>query len=245
VAWSAIGIASFAAGCSPVVRTEPLPIVDMVEVPAGSFLMGSDDGPPSSRPARLIFLDAFAIERTEVTTAAFLDYLAASGQSSDTVSTEAGMPAAGVVWRKADGYCRWAGRRLPTEAEWEKAARGTDARRYPWGMDWDPDLTNTAETGSGGTMPPGSFPEGASPYGLLDMSGNVAEWVADTFDPAYYLVAPRANPLGPVEVLDHSLRGGSWDSPAEQATTFFRDSSHSVTPNNRVGFRCAGPAPAS
>jgi len=242
-ALSVAAFASFAAACSSEARIGPPPIVDLVEVPAGSFVMGSDDGPASSRPARRVFLETFAIERTEVTAAAFVDFLAATDQSEGGTPMQADLPAVGVLWRQADGYCRWAGRRLPTEAEWEKAARGTDARRYPWGMDWDSALANTTDNGSRGPVAPGTYPEGASPYGLLDMSGNVAEWVADYFDPAYYLVAPEINPLGPAEVLDHGLRGGSWDSPADQVTTFFRDSSHSVMPNNRVGFRCAGLLP--
>ena len=244
VVLSVAAFASFAAACSPEARISPPPIVELVEVPAGVFVMGSGDGPASSRPARRVFLGTFAIERTEVTAAAFIDFLAATGQPGARTPTQAGLPAVGVPWRQADEYCHWAGRRLPTEAEWEKAARGTDARRYPWGEDWDSALANTTDNASRGPVAPGTYPDGASPYGLLDMSGNVAEWVADYFDPAYYLVAPETNPLGPVEVLDHGLRGGSWDSPADQVTTFFRDSSHSVMPNNRVGFRCAGLVPA-
>ncbi|MGD8968663.1 MAG: SUMF1/EgtB/PvdO family nonheme iron enzyme [Anaerolineae bacterium] len=216
----------------------------MVVVPAGEFLMGQDDGPRSSRPQRRITLDRFAIDRTEVTNAAVAQFVA--GRDTELVGWDAAHagkrphdPAVGLLWREADAYCRWAGKRLPTEAEWEKAARGTDGRRYPWGDTWDPARANSAESGLGAVATVGSFPSGASPYGVLDMAGNAAEWVADTFDPDYYLRAPEQNPPGPGQVLDHGLRGGSWASPREHAQTFFRDSSHSVRPNPRVGFRCA------
>ncbi|MGD8996562.1 MAG: SUMF1/EgtB/PvdO family nonheme iron enzyme [Anaerolineae bacterium] len=216
----------------------------MVVVPAGSFLMGEDDGPRSSQPQRRVILDGFAIHRTEVTNAAVAQF--AEATDAELVGWDAAQarerprePAVGLLWREADAYCRWAGKRLPTEAEWEKAARGADGRRYPWGDTWDPARANTAESSLGTVTTVGSFPLGASPYGVLDMAGNAAEWVADTFDPDYYLRAPERNPLGPDEILDHGLRGGSWASPREHAQTFFRDSSHSVRPNLRVGFRCA------
>jgi formylglycine-generating enzyme required for sulfatase activity len=98
---------------------------------------------------------------------------------------------------------------------------------------------NTVEGGPGELLPVGTFPAGASPYGALDMAGNAAEWVNDYFDSGYYAYAPTHNPTGPNQVLDHGLRGGSWASPHTHAQTFFRDSSHSVRPNPRVGFRCA------
>jgi formylglycine-generating enzyme required for sulfatase activity len=216
----------------------------MVEVPAGWFLMGQDDGPRSSRPQRPIFLDAYAIDRTEVTNAAFAAYVRATGQppegwSSAMAVVGPDLPVVAVLWRDADAYCRWAGKRLPTEAEWEKAARGTDGRPYPWGNTWELARANTAESEQGGPLPVGSFPAGASPYSALDMAGNVAEWVADTFEFDYYSRAPNRNPRGPGYVMDHVLRGGSWAAPAVQAQTFFRDSSHSARPNPRVGFRCA------
>jgi formylglycine-generating enzyme required for sulfatase activity len=216
----------------------------MVTVPAGWFVMGQDDGRRSNEPQRRVYLDAFAIDRTEVTNAAFAKFVAATGHQTAgwhaaAFEEPADAPVVGVLWREADAYCRWSGKRLPTEAEWEKAARGSDGRRYPWGNVWDPSRANTAESGQGGVLPVGSFPAGASPYGALDMAGNAAEWVADYFDFTYYTYAPDRNPSGPDQIMDHSLRGGSWASPAEQAQTFFRDSSHSARPNLRVGFRCA------
>ncbi len=233
------------ASCTPLLVTAtPSPPAPMVDVPAGWFLMGQDDGPRSNRPQRLVYLDAYAIDRTEVTNAAFAAYVRETGQRPEgwddtVVATQGDLPVVAVLWRDADAYCRWAGQRLPTEAEWEKAARGTDGRIYPWGKAWDPARANTAEAGHGGPRPVGSLPAGASPYGALDMAGNAAEWVADTFEFDYYSRAPDHNPPGPNRVMDHVLRGGSWAAPAVQAQTFFRDSSHSARPNPRVGFRCA------
>jgi formylglycine-generating enzyme required for sulfatase activity len=206
--------------------------------------MGQDDGPSSSRPQRSVFLDAFTIERTEVTNAAFARFVqetgyAAKGWDDAVLSDLADVPVVGVTWRDADAYCRWAGLRLPSEAEWEKAARGADGRIYPWGDTWNPARSNTAESGYGQPRPVGSYPHGASPYGVLDMGGNVAEWVADYYDPDYYAAAPNRNPSGPNKVMDHVLRGGSFALPHAYARTFVRDSSHSSEPNRRVGFRCA------
>ena len=232
----------------------PPPIISkpshqMVLVPAGWFLMGQDDGPRSNRPQRTIYLDAFAIQRTEVTNAAFSHFVqemgyVVAGWDSSVLANRADVPVSGVLWRDADAYCRWAGLRLPTEAEWEKAARGADGRLFPWGNNWDSARANTAESGVGQPVAVGSYPAGASPYGVLDMAGNVAEWVADTFAFDYYTYAPDRNPPGPDTVMDHGLRGGSWASTLEYAQTFRRDSSHSVRPNPRLGFRCARTLPA-
>jgi formylglycine-generating enzyme required for sulfatase activity len=224
--------------------TAPAPPEAMVIVPAGWFMMGQDEGPRANQPQHEVYLDAFAIDQTEVTNAAFATFVAqahyvSKGWEATFTERPPHEPVVNVIWREAEAYCRWAGKRLPTEAEWEKAARGADGRQYPWGNTWDAALANTQESGNGGPLPVGSFPAGVSPYGVLDMAGNVAEWVADYFDFTYYTYAPDHNPLGPDTVLDHGLRGGSWASPAEHAQTFFRDSSHSVEPNPRVGFRCA------
>ena len=207
--------------------------------------MGQDNERSSNRPQRKVYLDAYAIDRTEVTNRAFGEFVSQTGFQpdrgwDDTITQDFGdSPVVAVLWEEADAYCQWAGKRLPTEAEWEKAARGTDARIYPWGDTWDASRANTAEGGPGAPQPVGSYPEGASPYGLLDITGNVAEWVNDRFEFDYYTYAPDHNPRGPGQVLDHGLRGGSFADPAEFSTTFFRNSSHSALPNYRVGFRCA------
>ncbi|MGH2592241.1 MAG: formylglycine-generating enzyme family protein [Anaerolineae bacterium] len=182
----------------PVATSQPEP---MVTIPVGWFLMGQDDGPQSNRPQRAVYLDAFTIDQTEVTNAAFARFVAetdyqAKGWDGELLEEHANEPVVGVVW-------------------------------------------HDAESDFGRVLPVGSYPSGASPYGALDMAGNVAEWVADYFDSRYYTYAPDRNPKGPRIVVDHVLRGGSWASPPEHAQTFFRDSSHSVRPNPRVGFRCA------
>lgn len=232
------------AACAPIlVPATPSPPESMVVVPAGWFLMGQDDGRRSNRPQRQVYLDTFAIDRTEVTVAAYALFVQETGYQPKgwdpaSVEARADEPVVGVLWRDADAYCRWLGQRLPTEAQWEKAARGTDGRRYPWGDAWDSSRANTQESGRDGPLPVGSFPQGASPYGALDMAGNVAEWVVDYFDPDYYAYGPDVNPPGPRVVLDHGLRGGSWASPRDLALTYARDSSHSAEVNPRVGFRC-------
>jgi sulfatase modifying factor 1 len=233
------------------VHPQPAPSPDreaLVVVPAGWFVMGQNDDRRSNRPQREVYLDAFAIDRTEVTNVAFARFIEETGYQSagwdeELTTANPDKPVVGILWREAAAYCRWTGKRLPTEAEWEKAARGVDGRRYPWGNKWDPDRANTAEGGPGELLPVGALPRGASPYGALDMAGNAAEWVNDYFDFGYYSYAPAHNPAGPNQVLDHGLRGGSWASPHIHAQTFFRDSSHSVRPNFRVGFRCAQSLP--
>jgi formylglycine-generating enzyme required for sulfatase activity len=215
----------------------------MTEIPEGWFVMGSEQGPQSSRPSHEVFVSAFKIGTTEVTHGHFLEYVRESGRVPlawrDGVPDQpSNHPVTGILWMEAEAFCRWQGGRLPTEAEWEKAARGTDGRAYPWGNAWDPSRANTSESGVGGVTRVGSFPTGQSPYGVQDMAGNALEWVADYFDPAYFAEGTTQDPKGPEQVLDHGLRGGSWTSPHEQATTYFRDSSHSVLPNGRVGFRC-------
>jgi formylglycine-generating enzyme required for sulfatase activity len=208
--------------------------------------MGENDGRRSNQPQRRVYLDAFKIHVTEVTRSDFAEFLAATGyqaQGWDASGLEnnGDLPVVNTLWADADAYCRWSGMRLPTEAEWEKAARGIDGRRYPWGNDWEVDKANTKEGGIGALAPVGSYPGGASPYSVLDMAGNAAEWVADYYDPAYYTYATDHNPPGPDRIMDRVLRGGSFAGPANFATTYFRDSSHSARPNHRVGFRCVKP----
>jgi eukaryotic-like serine/threonine-protein kinase len=146
-----------------------------------------------------------------------------------------GHPAVNVTWYGADAYCRAMGRRLPTEAEWERAARGTENRIYPWGDVWDSTLAKTSISPDEGigAMPVGSFPAGASMDGALDMAGNVAEWVSDWYDPVYYqnAGANSLDPTGPIAGTDKVVRGGSWD-----AKPFFARSVHRQFANPAMGY---------
>jgi len=221
---------------------------EMVYVPSGRFTMGSDSGDPDESPAHTVYLDGFWIDRTEVTNAAFQKCVAA-GACSQPISASntrdsyysnpafADYPVIYMNHYDAEGYCRWVGKRLPTEAEWEKAARGTDDRRWPWGNTFDP---GKLALGPGDdTAPVGSNPAGASPYGVLDMAGNVLEWVADWYAPDYYARSPQRNPQGPATGVDNVLRGGRWWDAEYDLRTTRRWHLGSNTRTAYLGFRCA------
>jgi formylglycine-generating enzyme required for sulfatase activity len=235
----------------------------MTRIPAGAFFMGSNDGPVDERPHHKVYLAEFLIDRMPVTNAQFARFMnklgpqATDGQSwydvqdrdarihqrSGEWHADAGFenhPVAEVSWYGAVAYCRWLNKRLPTEAEWEKAARGTDGRKYPWGNE-TPEPTR-AHFGAGwnDTRPVGSFPQGASPYGLLDMAGNGWEWVSSLYHPYPY------NPTDGREDMNRSdtraIRGGGHDSPAAELTTTHRGANISRNPrsgHHNIGFRCA------
>ena len=212
----------------------------MVFVPAGPFIQGSEDGPLEEQPARTVYLDAFWIDRDEVSAAAWERFRLATGRppskhADDPVLHRPEFPVVGVSWSDARAYCRWAGKRLPTEAEWEKAARGTDGRRYPWGDRFDPRLA--ASEGSA-PEPVGGRPGGESPYGARSMAGGVWEWTNDFWGEFYYREAPARNPLGPPSGFLRTIKGGSWREPPEflrGATRFRLDA---IVRWKTVGFRC-------
>lgn len=216
---------------------------EVATIPGGWFEMGSSWGRANETPIHDVWLGEFAIDRYEVTVAQYRAFVAATGHRLPgdweglTPAQPGNLPVTYVSWPDAAAYCAWVGKRLPTEAEWEKAARGDDGRRYPWGDEWDPGRAAVAL--AHGPVPVGSYPEGASPYGVLDMAGNVHEWVADYHDAGYYAASPAENPAGPDNHRNRVLRGGSWSSPPGWATTTFRDSSHSDAGDDRFGFRCA------
>ncbi len=227
----------------------------MVYVPAGDFLMGTDSSSmDDEQPQHKVYLDAFWIDRTEVTNVQYQKCLEAgtckaSSYADDSKFNGDNQPVVGVDWNDAKTYCEWAGRGLPTEAQSEKAARGTDGRLYPWG--------NQAATcdyavmddgsghacGKGTTWPVGSKPQGASPYGALDMAGNVREWVADWYDNKFYASSTARNPTGPSSGSHRVLRGGSWDCSATLVRAASRFTSTPDIRDGILGFRCVSAGP--
>ncbi len=232
----------------------------MVLIPIGEFTMGTDDvnAPADQRPARKVQVDAFYIDKHEVTNAQFQEFILADGYNkrqfwtkdgwdyiqkerfyfsypakkkyridkplgfgNNVISTAPDHPVIGVSWYEASAYAKWAGKRLPTEAEWEKAVRGTDARLYPWGNEFDFSKLNYFPHHEK-LLPVGSFPDGASPYGVLDMAGNVAEWCAD-------------NTQGKDT---KAVRGGGWNSMRLHLRSTHRVTHPPTFRYYNIGFRC-------
>jgi formylglycine-generating enzyme required for sulfatase activity len=239
----------------------------MVYVPAGEFTMGSNQY-DDEKPVHTVALDAFWIDRTEVSNAQFRQCVEAGVCQAPTTcdwgdptyddGDKTNHPVVCVNWSQAQAYCQWAGARLPTEAEWEKAARGTDGRVYPWGNDFDCRRGNFDDEqqiddyvvpggpdcdGYKQTAPVGSYPAGASPYGALDMAGNVWEWVNDWYDGGYYAISPSTNPKGPDSGDYRVPRGGSWGDDDYVVRAALRDGGDPAYRSSVIGFRCvvAGP----
>lgn len=280
------------AGCRAAADTwvRPADSMIMLHVPAGSFLMGAEDGEPEADrdefPQHRVSLDAFWIDRTEVTNAQFRLFVDASGYKTTAEGERAGYvftvtegwaltagvdwrhpagpdsdllgldqhPVAHVTWYDAQAYCEWAGARLPTEAEWEYAARGPQANRYPWGDAFEGDRLNFCDSncdfdwadepyddGYARTAPVGSYPAGASWIGALDMAGNVWEWLQDWDDSNYYDHSPSRNPAGPSTGTSRVLRGGSWSFNSHYVRSADRDFDPPDRRYDDYGFRCASP----
>lgn len=281
-----LGVVSKTAVPSPPAPSRPAVPPGMVPVPAGEFFMGcnekgDEECEADEKPGKTVTLAAFQIDTTEVTVAAYRRCVEAGQCTTDGVTMpywggkeqpvsawacnwgKAGRddhPINCVDWSQAEAYCKWAGKRLPTEAEWEKAARGADGRKYSWGsigfaqagkvaniadrtarkqnanMTW---ALEDYDDGYYGTAPVGSFPAGESPFHALDPTGNVWEWTADWYVSDYYKNGPSRNPKGPDRGDSRSVRGGSWDLLPQYARASYRDR---VVPGDRsvsVGFRCA------
>ncbi|HEY73141.1 MAG: hypothetical protein B6I35_03245 [Anaerolineaceae bacterium 4572_32.2] len=211
---------------------EPIPfksplrpdVGEMITISAGEFLMGSD-APGAPQPRRVRLPD-FQIDKYETTNAQYrvfaeeTDHPAPEGVFSEEM---ADYPVTNVSWEDARAYCEWAEKRLPTDAEWEKAARGSEGLTYPWGNEWRDGLANTRESGRGSVSPVGSFSAGASPYGVHDMAGNVWEWVEDW------------------AVLEQTkiIRGGAWNAVSRWAQTFAHNETPPSYTQDNLGFRCA------
>lgn len=202
------------------------------------------------RPVHRVVLDDFSMDLYEATTAQYGAFLAATGRAAPwlwetvRVAQHGDRPIVGVDWHDADAYCRWKGKRLPTEAEWEKAARGADGRLYPWGNQVPTkDVANFALGArfsySQVLMPVQSYESGKSPYGLYHMAGNVWEWVSDWYGVNYYEDGSHDNPTGPEQGQFKVLRGGSWSDLPKYLLTYGRFKLPPETRNSYTGFRCA------
>lgn len=281
-------LCSFNFATPPLALTASMPS-DMALIPAGEFIMGTPDGSDGladEHPERRVYLSGFFLDRFEVTNAAYFEFTQATNhRAPENANPSATLwahgfplpqvlthPVVNVSWEDATAYCLWTGKRLPTEAEWEKAARGTDGRRYPWGNEWDLTKANSASYWAGRTiefrsgadwdafwlhgdgariakdkgvrgeiltMPVGSFPGSAGPYGIQDLAGNAAEWVADWYDPNYYRNAPLVDPPGPGRGAIKAMRGGSWLKPAISLRSTDRDWGTMDSRPSGTGFRCA------
>jgi formylglycine-generating enzyme required for sulfatase activity len=235
----------------PVEQAVP-PETPMVEIPAGEFAMGSDGvrALEDERPVHRVWLERFSMDLHEVATAQYAEFLTATQRpapwqwnSVDLLQSH-DRPVIGVDWSDADAYCRWKGKRLPTEAEWEKSARGTEGWLYPWGNQFPRnDLANFALGArfsySQVLMPVQSYEQGKSPYGLYHMAGNVWEWVQDWYAVNYYEISPERNPQGPEKGQFKVLRGGSWSDLPKYLLTYGRFKLPPETRNSYIGFRCA------
>ena len=229
--------------------------VPMITIPAGEFLMGNPAGKGRTDewPQRSVYLDTFAIDQVEVTNERYIAFVRSTGHRNPPNPYGTGLlrsiggieqlPVVQTSWYDAKAYCHWAKKRLPTETEWEKAARGTDGRQFPWGnaaatltqanfdREWKDEHT---------LYPVGIHPDGDSPYGVKDMAGNAREWVSDWYDPDYYKRAPNRNPQGPDKKgVVRSIRGGSWHSPMTDITTSARGRGGFALQTHGTGFRCA------
>jgi formylglycine-generating enzyme required for sulfatase activity len=245
---------------SPLAKNGEKASTEMVTIPPGPFIMGSDerdgivgiDVGVDEVPRHQVDLPAFEIDRLEVTNKEYEKFVRSTGhrvpseprfpsyyqwKNGQAPRDQENYPVSYVDYEDAAAFCAWRGKRLPTEAEWEKAARGTDGRKWPWGNKFDSKKCNTDDSHLNWTVPAGSFPEGASPYGVMDMCGNISEWTSSWYKP-YPGNDLKRSAFGETFKV---VRGGAWSLPAHP---FSRTSnrSYAVKPDKRhrsIGFRCA------
>lgn len=221
----------------------------MALVPAGTFMMGSTMGDADEQPVHQVYVDAFLMDKYHVSVGHYARFLDATSHDAPPEwsimnrSQHQNRPVANVDWADANAYCHWVGKRQPTEAEWEKAARGTDGRTYPWGNEhptkFYANLNQEHWNNHGALAPVGAFEEGKSPYGIYDMAGNVWEWVSDWYAPDYYKTSPSQNPTGPPMGSHKVIRGGSWGSGPESLRSAERETHVPSFRGFGTGFRCA------
>ena len=219
-----------------------------VSIPEGTFVMGDDNGNADERPQHVVSLSAYEIDRFEITVQQYRDFVKSTqfqtgaekeGKpitrtwQTDNIPERWDHPVRFVSWWDADAYCRSRGKRLPTEAEWEYAARGSDLRKYPWGNEFD-----TQRLPHGDTSPVGFFSGGVSPFGLYDMAGNVWEWTEDWYDPVAYSTSGVRNPRASKATDQKAIRGGGYSSTPDDARVTRRIRNFPTTYHPDVGFRC-------
>jgi formylglycine-generating enzyme required for sulfatase activity len=215
--------------------------------------MGSKDGDPDEVPERQVYLKAFYLDRKEVSQEEYARFAKMTKRPLPKIEVfeddqskllQPEFAAMSMSWDEAAAYCKWAGKRLPTEAEWEKAGRGEGKRKYAWGETFMNGRANAnvdgSEDGFRYLAPPGSFETGLSPYGIYDMTGNVAEWVADSYDEHYYQKAPYRDPKGPETGDLKVVRGGSWRETEHNTRLSKRFAAKHWRTDITIGFRCAG-----
>ena len=231
------------------------PHPEMALIPAGEFVMGSPDeeGKSNEHPRHNVYLDAFYIDKYEVSFKNFEDYLASNPKQYPTITgwvdrkarpDMLNKPVFGFQWKRCKNYCEWKGKRLPTEAEWERSAKGVEGRNYPWG-DEPPDdkranFGNCCSIQKGSALSRvGSFEKGKSPEEVFDLGGNVAEWVYDWYDKKYYEKGPYKNPKGPAKGKHHVIRGGAWNSLPVYLRSSSRYGDSDAKDYYGIGCRCA------
>ena len=235
---------------SQVSREEPVR-EEMVSIPAGPFIRGTDQGGFDERPQRTLVLDAFAIDRYEVTNFQYQQFIDATGHRKSGPPARyaknmgklrgINQPVVYVSWEDAEAYCHWKEKRLPTEAEWEKAMRGLDGRLWPWGNVEQPDGANWARVQDGHEVAAsvGMVPTDKSPYGVMDGAGNVMEWVADWYAERYFEEAPERNPPSPDHGVFRVLRGGGYATTGADIRITSRSKMVPDFRDETIGFRCA------
>lgn len=229
---------------------EPVP-EEMVTIPAGPFVRGTMSGGFDEQPQRTIHLDTFSIDRYEVTNHQYQQFVAATGHRKAAPPSRyaksmgkmrsPNQPVVYVSWDDAVAYCRWKGKRLPTEAEWEKAMRGTDGRLWPWGNQEKPNGANWGRVQDGHDVSArvGTFPTDKSPYGVMDGAGNVMEWVADWYQEAYYKDSPDKDPPSPEFGIFRVMRGGGYTTTGGDLRITSRSRMVPDFRDETIGFRCA------
>ncbi len=247
------------------VATQSLAAEESVKhIPAGVFTMGMESRGPNEKPAHKVELDAYYIGKYEVTNQEYYRFWQATGKHTpESFPDDYGIgawpgralkypdyPVVGVSWYDAVAYAKWVGMRLPTEAEWEKAARGGTNRRWPWGNSLHPyaNTWNGEDGYDNGIAPVGSYPEGKSDYGVMDLAGNVWEWTADWYSDTYYPTSPKRNPKGPEMGSWRVIRGGSWIDNINLCETTVRLQFYPGLSTSFIGFRLAQtaePCPSS